>query len=277
MDDSTNYSKCQLNTNTDQKAKKEYHLYNKQTGKYFTVDNHKKSMKQLRSRIFSFAEVTSKTKDVLGNTYILIQLSYADNRAWKSKQITEYLQSVIKLVGRDNVYDYAWVLEIKPVSRKLHYHVALHVKSSVFVPYPDKSGMWKWGSSNLYRGKSSPYYLAKYTSKEAQKYAGEYPLGARKYSTWLNRKHYSESQIAEHRLSAYPSYVVEKILELGVTRYQLKRGKDGGWVLMVLDTFHDLRGLEIDIASPWVLFRTTEELTRYLPKYVQMFLERQLS
>ena len=230
-------------------------VVNKITGECFISDNYQKSIALLRHRIFSFAEVTSKAKKFYGNSYILVQLSYKNNNQWQSKQVTKYVQEVIKLVGRENVYDYAWVLEIKPIGRNLHYHLAMHVKPKVFIPYPDKSGMWKWGSSNLYRGESSPYYLAKYVSKESQKYIGEYPKGARKYSTWLNKEYYSQVQILNHRKSAYPAIVSDKISDLGAERVSIKRKKGGGWNIYVLDEGHSLGGQVVSVKSPWMIYK----------------------
>lgn len=247
-----------------------FHIINKKNGKYFHIGSSEKTMKNLRKRIFSFARVTSETKKRLGNYYILIQLSYAKNSDWNAKQLTAYVRSVMALVKKKNIYDYAWVFEVKPVGRNLHYHLAIHTTNNIMIPKPDKSGMWRYGSSNIYGGKSSPYYLAKYVSKEAQKYSNEFPKGARKYSTWLNKDHYSEAEIYDHRKSAYPKYVMDKIEELGIMYFKLRRTETGaeivGWVITVLDDFHLLEGMDITVESPWVMCLNMRELKRWFPE-----------
>lgn len=247
-----------------------FQIINKKTGKYFHVGSDEKTMKNLRKRIFSYAKITDEEKRFLGNYYILIQLSYAKNSDWNARQLTAYIRSVINLVGRENVFDYGWVMEVKPTGRNLHYHLAIHTTNNIMIPKPDKSGMWKYGSSNIYGGKSSPYYLAKYVSKEAQKYAAEFPKGARKYSTWLNKDYYSEAEIYDHRKSAYPNFVVDKIEELGIMRFKLRRTEAGsdviGWVITVLDDFHPLEGINITVESPWVMCLNMRELKRWFPE-----------
>ena len=272
MDNTSVLTGCKVDGSVldEDRSRFEYHVINKKTGKYFHIDNKTKSIKSLRQRIFSYAQVTSISKKFLGDNYVLIQLSYAKNNTWGSKQLTAYIQSVMAEVGRENLYDYAWVFEVKPEGRNLHYHLALHTNSKVYVPFPDKSGMWVHGSSNIYRGKSSPYYLAKYVSKEAQKYSNEFPKGARKYNTWLNKDYYSETEIFDHRKSAYPNYVIDKIEELGVVRFKLRRTEPDadicGWVITVLDELHTLEGLEIVVESPWVMCNNMAELKSWFPE-----------
>jgi hypothetical protein len=265
MDDSNNNANCQ------HKSFEPFHIYNYVTGEYFMIDNYQKSLYKLRKRIFSWAQVTSTRKSDLGNYYILIQLSYAKNSDWQPKQLTNYLQEVIKIIERQRIYDYAWVLEVKPIGRNLHYHVAIHCQPGTKIPMPDKSGMWVYGSTNIYADKSSPYYLVKYTSKEKQKFNSEVPKGARTYNTWLNSDHYEKSELMEHKKSAYPSYIANYLALNGIEKAQIKRKEGGGWSILVTDVWHDLEGLKIDIESPWVVFRGVRELEVYLPNFIQKY------
>lgn len=260
MDDNTTLINNQL--------KNGYYLYNRKTGKLVILDNHAKSIYRLRKRIFSWAQVTSTMKDVYGNYYLLLELSYADNNDWKASQITGFIQETIKYIGVNDVYDYAWVLEVKPIGKNLHYHLAVHCKDRTKIPFPDKSGSWCYGSTNIRARPSSPYYLAKYTSKEKQKYREYIPKGARKQSTWMNSIYYSRAQLMEHKKSAYPEEVIKVLNDTGIVDASISRKIRGGWKIDVKDKLSDLYGCQIEVQSDWDVYKGVGELEIYLPDMV---------
>lgn len=242
------------------------------TGRVGIVDNYKKFRAYMRRKIFAWAGVTADHQEDYGKTYALIQLSYADNSTWQAGDMTRYAQKVINSIGRESVYDYAFVMEVKPVSRLLHYHFAMHINSKVFVPYPDKSGMWSLGSTHIYRGVSSPYYLCKYVSKKYQKDGDEFPPGSRKYGVWLNKNYYQQEEINRVRRASYPHYVLDTIDRLGIENFSVSRapvGSGGGWVLVCLDKLHDLYGVELGIASNFQVF-VGDEVRIHFPDLYQL-------
>jgi hypothetical protein len=236
-------------------------IRNIETGKVSYVNNHKKCIAYMRRKIFAWAEVTDNKKEDLGITYALIELSYRNNLDWGVSDITKYCQAVINSVGRSNVYDYAFVLEVKPVGRNLHYHVAFHIKPSVYVPTPDKSGMWLHGSTHIVRKKyCNPYYMVKYTTKQVQKEGIEFPRGCRKYGVWLNRDYYSQEEINIVKRASYPKYVLDKVDELGCENFSIVRNDDslpdchGGWLITPKDKLHPLFDTPVWVPSVYQVF-----------------------
>jgi len=231
-----------INTNKGVK----FELINLVTGEVLEADNFTKSLGAMRRKIFGYADVTSGRSE-LGNTYGLIELSYANNKEWRSNDIRDYIRSVRRIVGDDMLFDYAWVLEIKPEGKNLHYHLALHMDKKAYVPTPDESGMWVRGSSNIKRGEASPYYLVKYAGKSGpQKDRRYYPKGARKYGVWLNGTYYSDDEQQMVSKTSYPPFLQEKASDLGIELYKVERVKGGGWNIIKPD------GQKIYARSTWV-------------------------
>jgi hypothetical protein len=261
------------NTKIDEKQRdKSYYLYNKVTGLFIRLDNYNFYIKRMRNRIFSWARVTEHMKNIYGDYYILIELSYGDNNDWKDRQITEFMQKVIKIIGIDDIYDYGWVVEIKPIGKNIHYHISIHCKKYTKIPMPDKFGLWKYGSTTIEGKKSSPYYLAKYLSKERQKIIKYVPKGARKQNTWLNKLYYTNEQLMEHKKSAYPIEVKRRIEELGITQAKITRAKKtGGWDIEIADPGHELYQCKIHVESDWWVFKGMEQVEVYLPNLLKAY------
>jgi len=208
---------------------KVYVLYNHASKKVMVIDNKKLFCNRMRRKIFAWAAITDEHKSEFGFTYALIELSYADNRDWSSKDITSYVQKVMKEVGKENIYDYAWVFEIKPKGRNLHYHLAMHIDKRVYIPFPDAEGFWSKGSTHIYRGRSNPYYLCKYLKKYDQKIGSEFPRGCRKYNTWLNGHHYSERALWDLKKASYPASVGQFCDDMGWVNARVNRAVGGGY------------------------------------------------
>jgi len=195
------------------------------------IDNLEKFCSSMRKRIFAWADVVSDNAHLHGDTFVLIELSYKNKADWAAKNITDFVSSIIKKVGRENVYSYGWVMEIKPKGRNLHYHLAMQINKSVFVPRPDAPGYWRFGSTHIYRGKSSPYYMCKYLNKLSQKIGSEFPKGSRKYSVWLNDRVYDPPSLWRVRRVAYPAYIRDFVEGKGWENARVKRQKGGGWLV----------------------------------------------
>jgi len=103
---------------------------------------------------------------------------------WSPKHISIFLDRLNKRKGL-SILAYAWVVEVQERGVP-HYHIILMYKGSV--PYPDKSGLWQYGMSNIRFKVRSPYYLTTYLKKSYQKDFSRLPAGARAYAVSIRDK-----------------------------------------------------------------------------------------
>jgi len=116
---------------------------------------------------------------------VMITLTYAPDEQWSPHHISDFLRLLStwgrrkarKSVMETDRVPYLWVMELTKKGVP-HYHVLAWVPARWRVPYPDKKGWWRHGSSNLERARNPVGYVAKYASKFSSKEA-DFPHGAR--------------------------------------------------------------------------------------------------
>lgn len=175
---------------------------------------------------------------------VMVTLTYADVAGWAAGDIRAYM-TALRSILRGRLLAYAWVLEVQRRGAP-HYHVLLYVRKGTMIPMPDKSGMWRRGSSRVETART-PHYVAKYIGKEYQKET--LPGSARMFAVWVNRAVVGKEAYLLFRMSALPGWFRKEVLEIletgrGVEPGVWKRAKGGGWYLA--DTGEVFR-------SPWSL------------------------
>lgn len=171
----------------------------------------------MKDRIFKWieiAETVSKFQDV---KRCMITLTYDTSGTivkasdYNPLHISTYIHALKRRSGLQ-VLGYAWVMELQQKGTP-HYHILLLYRGRV--PYPDKSGMWKHGMSNIKFKIRTLYYIAKYVGKEYQKDLENFPKGARLFAVAF--------RVAEHR----------EALKINSLSAEERRAYDlGGWELV---------------------------------------------
>lgn len=154
-------------------------ILNRESGEIVDVDPRISRIKHLRRRVGAWAQTVSML-NVQGRL-VMIGLTYADGSAWRSDDISDYMNRLSHYLGSD-LLAYSWVAELQGEGNQgaIHYHVLCMVKRGTDVPKPDSCGMWIHGSSSR-KSAWSAWYLMEYAKKPGQKGLGEfsYPPGAR--------------------------------------------------------------------------------------------------
>lgn len=170
-------------------------------------------MDKMRSRLFAWASVCEKLSALKGVKRCMITLTY-DTRGtlgnvglWEAGDIRKFIMALKRKAGLE-LLAYAWVVEVQ-ANGNPHYHVILLYRGSV--PYPDKSGMWSKGMSNILFKLETVYYICKYVGKEYQKDFSKLPKGARAYAVYVAGEGLKE----ELRLMSLPEHIREAVVEYG--------------------------------------------------------------
>jgi len=118
-------------------------------------------------------------------TPIMVTLTYERDDQWRPDHISKFMNQVQMWAGRKSLggrygtkLPYVWVAELQKRGA-VHYHVLLWIPKRWRIPYPDKQGWWKFGSSGVDRVKNPVGYVAKYASKFESKGQAEFPKGLR--------------------------------------------------------------------------------------------------
>lgn len=184
------------------------------TGRFSVMDTVRKRKDRMKDRIFAWckvAEVIASNPDV---KRCMITLTYDTlgtlgvPSEWSPLHIREFMKKFKQLKGL-KILAYAWVLELQ-ASGVPHYHVILIYHG--VVPYPDKSGMWLHGMSNIKFKLRTVYYIAKYLGKEYQKDFEKMPKGARVFAVQVRG--------AERK---------EALAVLSLSPQELRAYNSGGW------------------------------------------------
>lgn len=119
----------------------------------------------------------------------MITLTYKNIDDWKPNHIRDYLTALRNFMKRKGFdFHYVWVAELQKRGA-VHYHIVVWLpklsKNNYFkIPKPDKSGMWKFGMSQVVFARKPVGYLVKYTSKTSNLTYEEikkFPKGLRLY------------------------------------------------------------------------------------------------
>lgn len=157
------------------------------TGKGFYIDLLKVRMDKMRSRLFAWASVCEKLSTLKGVKRCMITLTYDTAGTlgkvgmWEAGDIRKFMTALKRRAGLE-LLAYAWVVEVQKNGNP-HYHIIVLYRGSV--PYPDKSGMWSKGMSNILFRLQTVYYICKYVGKEYQKDFSKLPKSARAYSVYV--------------------------------------------------------------------------------------------
>jgi len=118
-------------------------------------------------------------------TPIMVTLTYKDADSWRPEQISDFMRLVQTWACRKGLkgvrglkLPYVWVAELQQRGA-VHYHVLLWIPKRWRIPYPDKQGWWKYGSSGVDRVHNPVGYVSKYASKFESKGQAEFPKGLR--------------------------------------------------------------------------------------------------
>ncbi len=150
------------------------------SGRYAMVDQFIGRLEKLRMRIIAWAELVEKYQKKNDVRLIMVTLTYAKKDDYKSGHIRKYIKALKQKMGGE-ILAWAWVAEIQKRGA-VHYHLTVLIPKGTRFPTPDKSGMWKWGMSNVKNARSA-WYLVKYVGKAHQKDLSRYPKGCRLYAT----------------------------------------------------------------------------------------------
>lgn len=187
-------------------------FYSRLNGRSYVIDLWRKRLNDLRKRISAWCDLSSKvfTK---GCKRCLITLTYDtqgtlyEASEWSPKHVKVFMDRLKKKRGLD-VLAYAWVVELQERGVP-HYHIILIYKGHV--PYPDKSGLWLYGMSNVTFKVRTPYYLLTYLGKSYQKNFSLLPKGARAYATSFTDAGYRN----ELRVLLQPKHIQQRIRDEG--------------------------------------------------------------
>lgn len=212
-------------------TEKTFYMRNLVTGGWVKVDPVRSRVYKLRRKIFAWADVMKLQEDKMGVSYVFQGMTYRPGEAYSPHDITEYICGVKKAVGNDGILGYAWVGEMQ-VRGVPQYHVLWAIRPDVYLPYPDKSGLWSHGSSSVSkRGnlKVRSYYICKYLSKLETKIG--FPKGFRIFGVYVRKGLLGEYSEWRLRMTNYPRWLVQKMIDDNLMSVTPKRVKGGGWLI----------------------------------------------
>jgi hypothetical protein len=196
------------------------------TKKVCLIDLKQARLDRLRRRVKAWSH-SIKEQNFQGCYMIMIRLSYNPENEWKENNVREFMMNVRKELG-PWLKAYAWVAELQKRGA-VHYHVVLVVRKGIKLKKPDKSGSWKYGSTNISRARS-PFYLMKYTGKEYQKDYDKLPKGARAFAVAIMKD--EDREIL--KLFSLKRKDFLYCLEFGWQEYRLEKRRqkiENGWYL----------------------------------------------
>ena len=209
-----------------------YYLKNLKTGEVIEFDKKKARLSRMRKRVFAWANTISEYLPAHGlglkHRKVMITLTYAQVDDWRPNHIRDYIKELRRRLA-DNFIAYAWVGELQERGA-VHYHIELIVKKGTRIPMPDKSGMWKHGSSRIETARTV-FYICSYLKKAYQK-EGDFPKGLRMFSVWISPQAVTTFSRWLFRLSSLPKWLSEQILgkeELKEKSWYRRPG--GGWLM----------------------------------------------
>lgn len=201
-------------------------IANRNTGEVIELSPWKTRVRRMQRRVKAWADLVQY--DHPNFRLVMITLTYREIEDWRPGQIREFMLTLRKnLAGR--LLSYAWVAELQKRGA-VHYHVLVLVKKGTLIPEPDKSGWWVHGLTRIETARS-PFYVLKYTGKEYQK-TGFFPKGLRMFAVWVSKELAGEYARWFFRISAVPSWLRTKLIELGAVGAKFTRYPGGGWEVL---------------------------------------------
>jgi hypothetical protein len=158
--------------------------------------------------------------------FIAVHLTYAPEHQWCPGQISEFIRTVAKHLGK-RLLGYAWCAEMQERGVP-HYHVVLAVRQGVRIPMPDKEGWWPYGSTRVEKWTKPALYLTRIGEKAYQKLW--FPKGMRTYAVvWFEWAAQGESAFLL-RLWSLPKWLLRRINQfVAILERALPQRFPGGW------------------------------------------------
>lgn len=199
------------------------------------MDDSTRRIKRLRKRVSRWGRTVAEPIVADGRgVMLMVTLTYRPGEDPKPGDRKEFMRKVRRRLG-DALLGYTNVAE---TTKKgvVHYHYLMVVRRGVWLPTPDKVGLWVHGSTNVLRNLRTAGYLLKYVSKSE---AGEFtlPRGMRAYDVRARiAACLTPAQLIEFRLSAVPRWLEEIVSEWCIETDRLpERIQGGGWRLSGTD------------------------------------------
>lgn len=227
-------------------------IENRDTGAVIESTALERRLGRLRRRFNAWGEVIDKWDR--GKVRMMqIRLSYPVDGSWEANDIREFMRRLRVSVGKD-LLAYAWVVERTETAGALHYHVYVVLRRGHDnLPFPDQSGLWVHGSSNVRRVDNEVgswrYLVSSYGGKQRQK-SGPFPRGMRMFCCWIREGLVSGAEEVEYRLSVLPVWLADRVRE----RWLVERS--GEWVRALWpyrDEFGEWWVGNLRVRSPWRL------------------------
>jgi hypothetical protein len=109
----------------------------------------------------------------------MVTATYADAAGWEPNHVRSWLDNIRHWCVRNGFQcRYVWVAELQQRGA-MHYHLALFLPASAYLPSSDAQGWWPHGVTRTERAKAAVPYLMKYLSKGTELH--QLPKGARMY------------------------------------------------------------------------------------------------
>lgn len=196
--------------------RRRYAIFKRDANHYFAIDMYYARLKRCRERLGYWATAVRDLGE-FGSDYIFIGLGVtydylgtikSKGQKWEPLDISKLMEKIKKELG-EKLIAYAWVGEVQENGNP-HYHVLLVCKKGAYIQFPDKSGLWNKGSSNVTRRVRSPGYLVRYAGKAYQKDFDLYPPGMRLFCIWIKDRALTR-RVRWQSLSAVEKIIVEDL------------------------------------------------------------------
>jgi len=227
--------------------KYEFYVRNKETNQWIKVDDFQKRMARMQRRIHAWARIVERYTKRKTYKLRMFTLTYKERKDYWPGQITEFIKEMRDRCKK-NLIAYAWVLEMQERGVP-HYHVMMLINKKVFLPKPDKEGVWKYGHSNIEWDVKSPFYICAYTGKEQQK--KDLPKHARAFAVWLDKDKFTEIERNFMISTRFPMWLTgeKEAMDRILKGEKVRRKKGGGWLI---GSDHYM--------SPWELYKITSQV-----------------
>jgi hypothetical protein len=162
---------------------------------------------RMRRRVVQWSNLIGKIYDRNKHRLVMLGFTYRVGEEWKPNDFRDFLRRYRRYLG-GGLLAYAWVSELQERG-VVHYHLIILVKRGTDVPYPDKAGFWKFGSTKVISAKS-PFYLVTYLKKQYQKDYGkmaEKYRGMRCFAVWADNDQFNKLDFWLFRLTALPMWL----------------------------------------------------------------------
>lgn len=154
-------------------------LLNRVENKVSIMDSFEKRYQYLREKVSEFSHVIELLRKDIPCRLVMITLTIARVEDYNPGMMRDYMKKLKQHLG-EKLYAFAWVAEMQERGA-VHYHLLVCVEKGTRIVAPDKSGMWKWGSSRTETARTA-FYICTYIGKERQKDLSRFPKHCRTFA-----------------------------------------------------------------------------------------------